>query len=570
MLKLKEMFFHNMEELISFLQKEYGPTWYDRVFVKVVDRSAKVEDGKSMVKVRISDLDEASENMSFEDLENLMKSETKSSEIDDKAYEKVLEEYSEPRVVINVSSDGKKAYMTVFPGLEREMPSTDEILQAVENENVKYGIKGEIIKEVIEKKITLKPILIAEGAEPTKSKDAQLKLLFPPSGVKIKEVVKNGKIDYASMYEIAYCNKGETLAIKIPSERGKSGYDVFGNEIPSEEPRDISMKKFVGENVKLSEDGNSIVSCVAGQPWLSEDRKVNVREIYVVDGNLDYSIGNIDFLGTVWIKGNVEENFKIKAGKDVIVDGIVGEAEIEASGSIIVKGGVFGRSKGKLVSHKNFKAKFLNEALVISYGDVSVDEYIMNSRVISKGDLVVKGKGWITGGSVKASGNVIVNVIGSLSKVPTHVSAGVDFEFSRKLEEIEVNLQVYMAKLGEISALINKMFATLKNSSDRSQKGKLLRFMNHLEERKKETLGKIKKLTNELRVLKASLRVGENEKKSKIVVRQKCFDGTRITIVNETISIHSDIGPTIFSLDQVNWKIAAFSYKTWDVGELNG
>ena len=551
-----------MEELFSFLQKEYGPTWYDRISVEVLDRSAKVEDGKSMIEVRISELNEMDEELSFEEIKKLLHDESGSTE----EYEKILKEYAEPKVVVNTSPDGKKAYMTIYPGIEREMPSIDEILRVVENEGIKYGVKREEIEKAVEGHHTLKPILIAEGTEPTRSKDAQLKLLFPPSGVKLKKADEKDKVDYASMYEVAHCHEGETLAVKIPPEKGERGYDVFGKDTLPEEPKDINLTEFVGENTKLSEDGNSIISSVDGQPYFSKE-KINVREIYVVEGDLDYSIGNIDFLGTIWIKGNAEEKFKVRAGKDVLVDGIVGETDIEAAGSVIIKGGVFGKLKGKIVSHKDFKAKFLNEVFVVSYGDISVDEYIMNSRVISKGNVVVKGKGWITGESVKASGNVMANVIGSVSKVPTHVSAGINFEFSKKSEEIEINLQLSITKLGRISAMINKALSTFKKLTALSQKGNLLKFVNRLEKRKTEILKEIERLKNELKALKLSVQIGESEKKSKVIARQKCFEGTRITIANETITIHSDIGPTIFSLDQMKWRIIASPSKSWDVSK---
>ncbi len=562
--ELNVMFFHDMEELFSFLQKEYGSTWYNRVSVKVLDRSSKVEDGKSMIEVRISELDEMDGELSFEEIKDLLKSEDNSIEESDREVEENLKEYAEPRVVISISSGSKKAYATIYPGIEREMPSGDEILKIVENKGIKYGLKKEEIEKAVEKRCILKPFLIAEGTNPANSKDAQLKLLFPSSGVKLKKIDEEDKVDYASMYEVVHCYEGERLAIKIPSKKGESGYDVFGKETPSKEPKEINLLKFVGENVKLSKDGNSIVSSVNGQPYFSKEKKINVREIYVVEGDLDYSIGNIDFLGTIWIKGNAEEEFKIKAGKDVIIDGIVGEVDVEATGSVIIKGGVFGKLKGKIVSHKDFKAKFLNEAFIISYGDVSIDEYIMNSRVISKGNVVVRGKGWITGESVKASGDVITNVIGSISKVPTHISAGINFEFSRKAEEVEISLQSYLTKLGEISSMINKTLSAFKKITDGIQKGNLLSFAKRLEKRKTEVLEEIERLKNESKVLRRSVQIDESEKNSKVIVKKKCFEGARITIANETITIHSDIGPTIFSLDQLKRKIIASPSKSWN------
>ncbi|WP_036225145.1 DUF342 domain-containing protein [Mesoaciditoga lauensis] len=558
---MKEMLFTNIQELFEFLEKEYGQNWHDKIMVNMAENTEKkVKDGKALIKVRIYDLNEMSENVSMEELNASLK---ENSIIEEEKDEEFVEIPEEPRIEIDVSENNMKAYLTIYPGTKREMPTLEEIQHSLEKRGIVYGIKRDEISRILKDKCVLKAVLVAEGKAPTPPKAAQFKLLFPPNGMKLK-TKENEKVDYASMYEIAYCQKGDKLVEKTPAMEGKKGCDLFGRDLPAEKAKDIDLRRLIGKNVELSEDKTAIISSIDGQPFFSEDGKVNVNEMFIVHGNLKYDIGNIDFPGTVWIKGNVEEEFNIKSGKDVLIDGIVGEANIEAGGAILVKGGVFGKRKGLLISHGDFKAKFLSEVTVISHGNVEIDEYIMNSRVLSRGNVVVKGKGWVIGGSVKAYLDVILNVMGSISKVQTHISAGINFEFSKKEEELEKGLQRCLTKVGDISVAINKILASFKEAKYGEKKKQLLIMLSGLRKEKLALLKKMQNLREKLRILNLSRGWEKGRKSSKVIIKQTCFEGSRITINDETIVIHTDIGPTIFSYDNISKKILATPYKNWN------
>ncbi len=557
---MKEVLVDNIEELFSFLEREYGTEWYNKVAIDILSGAESSEEGKMKMKVRISDLDELSSDVKIENLSKILNE----SETFDKKREKTTESLPKlPHFEIDISQDKMKAYLTIYPGLEREIPTLDEISQFLQEKGVIYGVKRDEIKKILEDRCILKPVLVAEGEEPIPPQDANFKLLFPSSGMILSSRKEGGKTDYASMYEIAYCHKGDKLLEKFPPKEGKNGRDVFGKEIPVPKAKDINLKKFIGKNAEISKDGMFILASIDGQPFLSEDGKVNVNEIFIVNGDLDYSVGNITFPGTIWIKGNCEENFKIKSDKDVLIDGVVGDTKIEAKGAILIKGGVFGKHKGLLIAHKHFKAKFLSEATVISYGDIEVDEYIMNSRVISNGTITVNGKGWISGGSVKASFDVIANVIGNVSKIRTHVSAGVNFDSSRKKEELKNDLKIHLKKLGEVSVFLNKILNSFKEAKDEKRKRYLLDLLNHLRKEKIKILKEVQNLRKALELLAFSYKTKVKKKDSKIIVKQKCFEGTRITIGDESINVYFDIGPTIFSYDKIAQKILAIPYKKW-------
>ena len=53
--------------------------------------------------------------------------------------------------------------------------------------------------------------------------------------------------------------------------------------------------------------------------------------------NVDNNVGNIRFDGTVLVRGNILNGFKVEADGDVQVNGVVEGGYIENTGNVIVK-----------------------------------------------------------------------------------------------------------------------------------------------------------------------------------------------------------------------------------------
>lgn len=73
--------------------------------------------------------------------------------------------------------------------------------------------------------------------------------------------------------------------------------------------------------------------------------KVFVSDVYEVPADVDNSTGNIEYSGSVTVRGNVKGGFRISAKGDIVVEGIVEDAELYAGGQIIVKRGIHGMEK---------------------------------------------------------------------------------------------------------------------------------------------------------------------------------------------------------------------------------
>ena len=92
--------------------------------------------------------------------------------------------------------------------------------------------------------------------------------------------------------------------------------------------------------------------------------KITVEPVYTVEGDVSLKTGNILFLGTVIVKGNVEDGFSVKASGNIEVKGSVGKCELDAEGDIVVHQGIAGKSAALIRAGKNVVSRFIENAPV--------------------------------------------------------------------------------------------------------------------------------------------------------------------------------------------------------------
>ena len=69
----------------------------------------------------------------------------------------------------------------------------------------------------------------------------------------------------------------------------------------------------MGKNVVCNPEMTIMYAAIDGLFTLTGGETINVFPIYEVNGDVDYHTGNIDFVGTVVIRGNVLTGFRIRA-----------------------------------------------------------------------------------------------------------------------------------------------------------------------------------------------------------------------------------------------------------------
>ena len=259
------------------------------------------------------------------------------------------------------------AFITVFNAEETISPS--ELIDLLSKHDVKEGVDLEEVAKFCSKAamgINQENILIARGTEPTTGKDGWLELTVKTAGDADFTEDAKGNVDLRTLNTFTNIEADQQIGIIHPPEFGAAGSTVQGIPIPALEGQ--PLKLIAGEGVQLSNDGTSALSTCGGRVVFN-GQTLSVAEEFVVSGDVDLSVGNIDFNGVVEIKGDVLDDFNIRASKGIRITGAVGACRLESGGPVEI-GSMAGLGKGLIRCHGGLRAKYLNQAQVECWGNV--------------------------------------------------------------------------------------------------------------------------------------------------------------------------------------------------------
>ena len=338
----------------------------------------------------------------------------------------------------------------------------------------------------------------------------------------------DGTVDYFHLNMINPCRKGQLLAEIIPEDEGEYGITVQGAKI---RPRQVKKAHLeFGHNIEISEDRKKLTSLVDGHVSLVEG-KVFVSDVYEVE-NVDLSTGNIEFEGSVQVRGNVSSNFEIRAGGNVIISGVVEGACIEAGGNIIIARGMNGMAKGILKAGGNIVAKFLENATVSAGGYVNT-ESILHSNVTASTEIQVTGKrGFITGGHVRAGQRIEVKTLGATLGAPTVVEVGVDPEKKAEYMKLQKEISEIVKNIRSIQPILAS-FTEKKNRGVRFTPDQLNYIRNSA-----ATMETQKKSLAEKNARMQELQMEFNpQEKAAVIVKGEVYPGTTIIIGDSSMQV---------------------------------
>jgi uncharacterized protein (DUF342 family) len=312
------------------------------------------------------------------------------------------------RVVVSPSDE--VAYM-ICGDEPPEGDSKAMVVAALAEIGVTHGVDTECIEQTLEAWEPARAILIARGAEPVAGLDATVEQTFvDQAGQPV--IREDGTADFFASQLTPPVTRGTTLAVKHPPTPGTPGYTIRGGEILPQPGKDIDLKKMLGKDVELSEDGLLVIASADGTPS-SMGSRYSVLPALRIDGTVGVGTGNVTFPGSITVGGDVLDGFTVKADGDITVRGVVQAATLEATGNVILMAGIFGRERGRIVAGGDVRAAFLNECSVRSEGSVLVSGEIVRSNVTAKTSVQVGGSGKIIGGTISAGVQIVANTIGS-------------------------------------------------------------------------------------------------------------------------------------------------------------
>lgn len=450
-------------------------------------------------------------------------------------------------LLVRIAVDNMSASVRFYaPSNDGKVMEKEEILNDLKHRGIRYGICQDVLEGFLKKREYCKTYKMAVGEDRTPGEDARVEYLFNTDTKARPTLQADGSVDFFHLNTINHCEKGAVLAKLIPEIPSIPGKNVRGEIIPGRETKKTHLR--YGKNVELSEDASEIRAMVSGHIILDGDR-VSVSDVLDLN-SVDNSTGNIDYSGSVQISGSVCENFKVRAGGNVIVDGVVEGAEIEAQGDVIIARGMNGMGKGKIMAGGNVISKFFENAEVNAGGYVDSDS-ILHSTVYAKDAVHVGGKrGFVTGGRICATNGIDVKNLGSDMGADTVVEVGADTSVKRRIQDLQVELQ-------ENKKIMNQAFPILTSATEKVKNGtpippEQLAYIKNL-----YTLYHMKKRENKktAKVLDELQEILENSQNASVTVHGDVHAGTRIVIGDVSMVVKGKVSYCRFVRDRGDVKM---------------
>lgn len=445
-------------------------------------------------------------------------------------------------------SDDKMAAFVQFKNWEENFScSLEQLEQFLASRQIHYGLLPEALRLIATdgEEYQYRKIAVATGKEPVNGKNGRIEYrvdLEEEASLKPMES-EDGKVDYKEVVRLNNVKKGQLLATRIPPAQGVAGTAVTGEEIPYKPGKEAHFR--IGKNVVVNADNSAMYAGIDGLVTKTDNGKINVFPVYEVNGDVDYSVGNIDFVGTVVIRGNVLSGFRIKAAGDIRVTGFVEGAELEADGSIDISGGIIGYNKGYVKAGQDVKSSFIQDGNVIAGANVLVSQSIMHSNIRAAQNILCNGtKGLVVGGVLQAGEKVVARTIGNSMSTATVIEVGVLPDLRNELTELRNQLKQVaqnMDKTDKALYLLNQMASTGQLPPDK------LAMRIKLNATRKSTLSEQERIKDRMLEIEKML---EDTSKARVNVIKTIYSGAKIVIGRYTRFIKDPTQRVSFYYDE--------------------
>ncbi|MCE7974971.1 MAG: DUF342 domain-containing protein [Leptolyngbya sp. PLA1] len=227
-----------------------------------------------------------------------------------------------------------------------------------------------------------------------------------------------GTTDHHASHVRSVANGAYVATLTQPTE-GTDGVSVTGEALPAPRGRPANLR--VGKGLELLPDGRVIAS--TGGVLAISSGIVSVAQVLSLPGCVDFSTGNVDFLGDVEVADAVRDGFKIRATGNVTIHGDVEGAEIACAGGLTCRRGIASSRRARVVVGGATSIAFARNVSAILRGDFSFKGELEHC------DITVGGRcsgeaGRVIGGILLLTGPAAIGTLGSPDWTPTLVCVG--------------------------------------------------------------------------------------------------------------------------------------------------
>lgn len=415
-------------------------------------------------------------------------------------------------IEVEISTNSMEAYVRILS--KDKVVTKQRLLDVLDLHDIRAGIIQSAIEEIVNAQNTRKPVLVARGQIPRKGADGWYECYFRTLINKRPKIMKDGSADYKNVEWFETVKEGQKLAYYHRAEPGTDGYTVSGKVIPAQ--RGVEKGILVGKGFEMQPDKKTYIATVSGMVKMNDTTLEVSRHMEVQDVTL--ATGNINFDGSLHIKGNVEAGTEVHVSEDLEIDGNVGAATIVCGGNILLKKGMNAAGHGYIKSEKGIVSRFFEAVRVEANEDIQVNK-CLNSQLYAGGMIISSST--IAGGVACAEKGFRIKNSGNSIGLHTALKIGYNEEIQKKMHELnsavwEAEQELHMLN-NSYQSVVAKYPPEVRNTMDLFIK---------LE---KSVMAKRTQI-NEMR---ARLEKYQNKvKDAKVVIGGHAFEGTVVEINN--------------------------------------
>ncbi|MFI3114922.1 MAG: FapA family protein [Clostridia bacterium] len=418
----------NVTKLVGMLPARYDPYF---VFEKEDNQYElsvnKIDERKKMLNWLNSTCGTYANSISIQLMKHnkAVNDETKAALAENRAVVDIPYAPTDAKIFVYTSTDKVVAWVLLVPPIgDGQHVTVKDVMDILKLSKVTHYIDEKYIEKMVNEQMYFHTYPIAIAKAPKNGENGYIVDYYPREAAEFIATASE-TVDYKLTDFFRPVFEGYPIAeIHMPTD-GEDGIALDG-EIIFAKPGN-GAKIPMGTNTEVSEDGTMLISKIDGDVTFSKGA-FSVRNTINIPGDVDYSTGNINFMGDVHIKGNVRDNFIVRATGSVTVGGVLEAGTIDAEGDVVITGGVLGNKDGTIRCRGNVKAKFMESCKVYTGGSL-VTDYIVHSEIYADGPIVVtSGKATIIGGSISAHGYIEAKILGrqDAPRRSTMLNLGVD------------------------------------------------------------------------------------------------------------------------------------------------
>lgn len=434
---------------------------------------------------------------------------------------------------VKIAQDGMSAWLYLAaPNETREYYDKPEIMEFIQSKGVTTGFHNSNIVAMIDKKIYEREILVAAGKTVVDGKDGYYEYAFAPEYNKAPRIREDGSVDYTSMKALQNVRAGDVVATYHHAVRGEDGYTVQGKPLKAKTVKEAPPLR--GQSISNSENPDVYVATKDGKIEV-KDGRIDIQSIHEIQGDVDLTIGKIEFYGDVVIHGNVETGVIIRAGRNIKITGTVEGATLFAGGDIILTHGINGGQRAKVSARGSIFADFIEYTVVAAGCNVQANS-IMNSRVAAEGKVMLTGaRGILIGGYTHGLQGIEAMTIGNDSEVRTVVHIGCEAEKYYKNLDLKKKEKLVRKQLADMRQELESLIRQRRLSGD-----KLTPIMEDKYQQmisaKEEAFQTLEDINQDKQMIAAMM---ERGKDAMIIVRGNIYRGSVIGIVQLQMPIEN-------------------------------